>query len=166
MDELAHSSSFALQLSERIEYLALGVGNAKSVRPSAQVMAHDVIALATQLEEDLEVAQVQAKIMGALRPLDQLDWDEDEKARYASIMQVLDTELLDITTLYKEAAQPFGLLEQQLLILATSQYQDPELVAELWDALFLREHNASEALNAHQAVAAMVTDVYTSLGAS
>ncbi|WFC97802.1 hypothetical protein MYAM1_000522 [Malassezia yamatoensis] len=166
LDELAHSTSFALRLGERIEYLALGVGNAKSVCPSMQVNAQDVVALTTQLEEDLEVAQVQAKVLGALRPIDQLDWDQDVKERHESVLNALDTELMDITTLYKEAAQPFGLLEQQLLILAISQYQDAELVASLWDALFLREHNASDPQHAYQAVAAMVTDVYASLGAS
>ncbi|KAI3627188.1 NUP170 [Malassezia furfur] len=166
LDELAHADAFALKLSERIEYLALAVGNAKSVRPSAQVHAQEVIGFATQLDEDLEVAQVQAKILGALQPLDTLDWDEEEKARYAAVLAALDSELLDITALYKEAAQPFGLLEQQLLILATAQYQDMELVADLWDALLIREHNASDAEHAHQAVAAMVTDVYTSLGSS
>ena len=166
LDELAHAELFALRLSERIEYLALAVGNAKSVRASAHVDAQEVIALATQLEEDLEVAQVQAKVLGALQPLDTLDWDEEEKARYAAVLRTLDAELLDITALYKEAAQPFALLEQQLLILATAQYQDAELVADLWDALLVREHNASDPEHAHQAVAAMVTDVYARLGAS
>lgn len=165
LDELAHADVFALRLHERIEYLALAVGNAKSVRPAAHE-AQEVIAFATQVEEDLEVAQVQAKILGALLPMDTLDLDDEERARRSAVLAALDSELLDITALYKEAAQPFALLEQQLLILHTAQYQDANLVADIWEALFAREHNASDAEHAHQAIAALVTDMYARLGAS
>ena len=165
LDALAHTDAYALRLSERIEYLALAVGNAKSVRPDAAHVA-DLVAFGTQLEEDLEVAQVQAKVLAALRPLDTLDWDGAERARFAETAAQLDSTLLDLTTLYRDVAEPFGLLEEQLLIIHTAQYQDAELVAALWYAMIAREHSGSAPDYAFQAVAALVTDVFTRLGAS
>ncbi|KAL4400870.1 nucleocytoplasmic transport protein [Malassezia pachydermatis] len=166
LDALAHTEMYPLRLHERIEYLALAVGNAKSVRPADAVHVPDLVGLATQLEEDLEVAQVQAKVLSALPPLETWDCEPAERAMLEERVQRLHDTLLDITTLYKEVAEPFGLLEEQLLMLHTAQYQDPALVARLWEALIAREHNASAPAQAHQAVAAMVTDVYVRLGGS
>lgn len=166
LDALAHSETYALRLHERIEYLALAVGNAKSVRPAAAAHVPDLVAFATQLEEDLEVAQVQAKLLSALPAMDAADWEPAERERLAQAVQELDTTLLDVTTLYKEVAEPLGMLEEQLLIVHTAQYQDAALVARIWEALFAREHNASAPAQAHQAIAALVTDVYVRLGGS
>ncbi|WFD19497.1 hypothetical protein MCAP1_001729 [Malassezia caprae] len=166
LDALAHTESYALRLHERIEYLALAVGNVKSVRPSAATHVPDLVAFATQLEEDLEVAQVQAKVLSALPSVDAAEWEPVERERLAQAAQELDMALLDMTTLYKELAEPLGLLEEQLLIIHTAQYQDAELVARIWEALLAREHNASAPAQAHQAVAALVTDVYVRLGGS
>ena len=162
LDALAHTDTYALHLYERIEYLALAVGNAKSVRQTA---AYDLVGFATQLEEDLEVAQVQAKILSALPPVETLELD-DTREHTRETAALLDRSLMDITTLYRHVAEPFGLLEEQLLILHTAQYHDASLVASLWEALVAREHNASAPAQAHRAVAALVTDVYVRLGGS
>ena len=162
LDALAHTDTYALHLYERIEYLALAVGNAKSVRQTA---AYDLVGFATQLEEDLEVAQLQAKILSALPPVETLELD-DTREHTRETAALLDRSLMDITTLYRHVAEPFGLLEEQLLILHTAQYHDASLVASLWEALVAREHNASAPAQAHRAVAALVTDVYVRLGGS
>ena len=167
LDALAHTDMYPLHLHERIEYLALAVGNAKSVRPSeAAAHVQDLVGFCTQVEEDLEVAQVQAKILSALPRLDTLDCEPEERAQLTASAAQLDRSLMDITSLYKEIAEPFGLLEEQLLILHTAQYQDADLVAQLWEALIAREHNASSPTQAHRAVAALVTDVYVRLNGS
>ncbi|PKI85193.1 Nup170p [Malassezia vespertilionis] len=164
LDELAHTELLALRLNERIEYLALAIGNAKSIGPSQE--AQQVLDFTRQLEEDLEVAQVQAKILGALYSLNMIDMGEKEHGAYIAIVQQLDTELLDMTCLYKQVAEPFELLEEKLVIIQAAQYQDRELVASIWDALIAREHNASAPEHAYQSVAAMVTDLYAQLHSS
>ncbi|WFD30312.1 hypothetical protein MSPP1_001330 [Malassezia sp. CBS 17886] len=166
LSALAHSDEFDLRLDERIEYLALAVGNAKSVRAAQASGVHDLIGFATQIEEDLEVAQVQARVLAALQQMDTVDLDAGERAHADSARVLLDTALLDITALYTEVAEPFALLEQQLLIIQTAQYDDADLVARIWEALIVREHNASAPEYAPQAVAALVTDVYQRLGGS
>ena len=167
LDALAHSAEFALRLDERIEYLALGVGNAKSIRAAHANSVHDLISFASQLEEDLEVAQVQAKVRSALQPIDTLDMDDAERAALADTVAWLDAELLDVTTLYRDVAEPFDLLEEKLLLIHTAQYQDWDLVARIWDALLAREHaGAAGSEHAPQAIAALVTDVYVRLGRS
>ncbi|WFD33810.1 hypothetical protein MCUN1_000630 [Malassezia cuniculi] len=163
---LAHSADFALRLDERIEYLALAVGNAKSIRASNSDSVHDLISFSSQLEEDLEVAQVQAKVRSALQPIDTLDMDDMERDQLTETIAWLDAELLDVTTLYRDVAEPFELLEEKLLLIHTSQYQDPDLVARIWDALIAREHNGAAGEHAPQAIAALVTDVYVRLGRS
>ena len=164
LDELAHSDEFALRLSERIEYLALAVGNAKSIRSTQAERVRDLVAFSSQVEEDLEVAQVQAKVRAALQPLD--DHDAAERAQLESAAQWLDTQLLDVTALWKEVAEPFDLLEEKLLLLHTAQYQDLDLVAAIWRALIAREHNACAPEYANQAVAALVGDLLSRLGYS
>lgn len=166
LDALAHSADFALRLDERIEYLALAVGNAKSIRAAHADSVHDLISFASQLEEDLEVAQVQAKVRSALQPTDTLDMDDAERDQLAETVAWLEAELLDVTTLYRDVAEPFDLLEEKLLLIHTAQYLDADLVARIWDALLAREHNGAAGQHAPQAIAALVTDVYVRLGRS
>jgi nuclear pore complex protein Nup155 len=59
---------FSLSLSQRIEYLTLAVGNAKSHPVSAGGKHESAIAFLTDLEEKLEVSQVQLEIFHNLSP--------------------------------------------------------------------------------------------------
>lgn len=61
-------SRFSLSLSQRIEYLTLAVGNAKSHPVSAGGKHESAIAFLTELEEKLEVSQVQLEIFHTLSP--------------------------------------------------------------------------------------------------
>ena len=140
------------------------MGNAKSIRSTQAERVRDLVAFSSQVEEDLEVAQVQAKVRAALQPLD--DHDAAERAQLESAAQWLDTQLLDVTALWKEVAEPFDLLEEKLLLLHTAQYQDLDLVAAIWRALIAREHNACAPEYANQAVAALVGDLLSRLGYS
>ncbi|EPQ25974.1 uncharacterized protein PFL1_06429 [Pseudozyma flocculosa PF-1] len=162
LDALAHSKEFGLELRERIEYLALAVGNAKSVGP-LHAGNHDVVTFLSQVEEDLEVAQVQAKILHSLQ---QLAADDADVERTESI-EWLDDELLDLSTLYKNFAEPYGLLEEQLMIIASAEYQDVGLVAEVWTQILTREHEAARRAgqaNAARAIATTVKDLFVRLG--
>jgi nuclear pore complex protein Nup155 len=57
-----------LSLSQRIEYLTLAVGNAKSHPVSAGGKHESAISFLTELEEKLEVSQVQFEIFHTLSP--------------------------------------------------------------------------------------------------
>lgn len=60
--------SIDLDLSTRIEYFTLAVGNAKSHPVTASGKHETAIAFLTDLEEKLDVAQVQLEVYNALLP--------------------------------------------------------------------------------------------------
>lgn len=65
---LAESTDFDLTLEQRLEYLTLAVGNAKSHPISATGQHETAIAFLTDLEEKLDVAQVQLEMYSTLLP--------------------------------------------------------------------------------------------------
>lgn len=63
-----HQCRFELSLDSRIEYITLGVANAKSHPISVGGRHETAIAFLTDLEEKLDVAQVQLEIYNTLLP--------------------------------------------------------------------------------------------------
>lgn len=61
-------NSFPLRLDQRIQYLTLAVGNAKSQPASAGAHIESALARLNDLRERLDVAQVQLEILHALQP--------------------------------------------------------------------------------------------------
>ncbi|KAI9512809.1 nucleoporin [Russula earlei] len=130
---LAESYEFSLSLAQRIEYLTLAVGNAKSHPVSAGGKHESAIAFLTDLEEKLEVSQVQLEIFHALSPrLQSQPSDPDLKEK----LELLERGLFSITELYQVYAEPYDLLAIKLLVLHVSQHQDEALVKDIWDRLF------------------------------
>jgi nuclear pore complex protein Nup155 len=76
--------SFDLSLEERLEYLTLAVGNAKSHPVSASGRHETAIAFLTELEEKLEVAQVQLEMLHTLLPHIHDPGEKGEKVRLLS----------------------------------------------------------------------------------
>ncbi|PWZ03611.1 nucleoporin-domain-containing protein [Testicularia cyperi] len=165
LDALAHSKEFGLNLGERIEYLALAVGNAKSVSPS-HVGANDVVTFLSQAEDSLEVAQIQARVLQALEQLRPEDLDSERSALLSDSIEWLDEELLDLSTLYKNLAEPFELLEEQLAMIASAELNDVGLVNEIWTALFSRQHATSKVEEGYKAIASLTIELFTRLGRS
>jgi len=64
----SHRCRFELDLDSRIEYLTLGVANAKSHPISVGGRHETAITFLTDLEEKLDVAQVQLEIYNTLLP--------------------------------------------------------------------------------------------------
>ncbi|KAH9044824.1 nucleoporin [Lactarius pseudohatsudake] len=127
---LAESSEFSLSLSQRIEYLTLAVGNAKSHPVSAGGKHESAIAFLTDLEEKLDVSQVQLEIFHTLSPrLQQQPPDPD----LAEKVELLERGLFNITELYQVYADPYDLLTIKLLVLHVSQHQDEALVKDIWN---------------------------------
>ncbi|KAL1446542.1 hypothetical protein MTO96_044557, partial [Rhipicephalus appendiculatus] len=85
-----------------------------------------------QLEEKLEVARLQAKVQDALRQRSDLPMAAELVAR-------LDAELVDVTHLYGDYADPYDLAECKLAIVRSSGYDKPLLVESLWQSLLERE---------------------------
>ncbi|KAI0304810.1 nucleoporin [Russula brevipes] len=130
---LAESSEFSLSLSQRIEYLTLAVGNAKSHPVSAGGKHESAIAFLTELEEKLEVSQVQLEIFHTLSPrLQSQPSDSDLREK----VELLERGLFSITELYQVYAEPYDLLTIKLLVLHVSQHQDEALIKSIWDRIF------------------------------
>jgi len=130
---LAESSEFSLSLSQRIEYLTLAVGNAKSHPVSAGGKHESAIAFLTNLEEKLEVSQVQLEIFHTLSPrLRSQPSDSDLREK----VELLERGLFNITELYQVYAEPYDLLTIKLLVLHVSQHQDEALVKDIWNRIF------------------------------
>lgn len=82
---------FDLTLDERLEYLTLAVGNAKSHPVAVGGRHEDAISFLTELEEELEVAQVQLELYHTLAPR------IDEAGEVAENIKFLTTRLFNIT---------------------------------------------------------------------
>ena len=78
---------FSLSLSQRIEYLTLAVGNAKSHPVSAGGKHESAIAFLTDLEEKLDVSQVQLEIFNTLLPRLQQQPPDPDLAERVELLQ-------------------------------------------------------------------------------
>ena len=82
---------FDLILDARLEYLTLAVGNAKSHPVAVGGRHEDAISFLTELEEELDVAQVQLELYHTLSPRINEGGEVGEKIRF------LTTRLFNIT---------------------------------------------------------------------
>ncbi|KAH7340172.1 Non-repetitive/WGA-negative nucleoporin C-terminal-domain-containing protein [Rhizoctonia solani] len=122
-----------LDLEARIEYLSLAVSNAKS-HPSSEYGQHETaVEFLSDLEDKLEVAQVQLEVANLLSRRYAIETDPEWRRRY----EVLTSRLLDISTLYREFAEPEDLNAMKLLILKVADRRDPQLVSSIWEAILM-----------------------------
>ncbi|ORY01953.1 nucleoporin-domain-containing protein [Basidiobolus meristosporus CBS 931.73] len=143
---LAESIEYGLSLADRIEYLTLAVGNSKSTsgrKNSSQFLA--------ELEEKQEVALVQLDIYNAIK----------SSGDHLDSLGELDTQLFDITQLYNKFAFPFKLYESMLLIFYTSDYHDPEYIAQIWGYIIQQTHEQAQNSNiaSHKALSRKVKQI-------
>jgi len=127
LDKLSSRHSNELKLSSRIEYLSRAIMCVKSgedgptTSGAGQLLHH--------LEEKMEVARVQLMVLEAASNI----------AAAAGTISRLNSDLLDITTLYQDWAEPFSLWECKLAILATAGHPDPLLIQTIWTNIIDRE---------------------------
>ncbi|EUC66071.1 Non-repetitive/WGA-negative nucleoporin carboxy-terminal protein, partial [Rhizoctonia solani AG-3 Rhs1AP] len=122
-----------LDLESRIEYLSLAVSNAKS-HPSSEYGQHETaVEFLSDLEDKLEVAQVQLEIANLLSRKYAIETDPEWRRRY----DVLTSRLLDLSTLYREFAEPEDLNAMKLMILKVADRRDPQLVISIWEAILV-----------------------------
>ncbi|PWN22229.1 nucleoporin-domain-containing protein [Microstroma glucosiphilum] len=157
---LAESTELDLTLFQRVEYLTLASNNAKSSTLGGGLsdLNHATVAFVAEIEEKLEVAQVQVEVYRAISELD--DLEEDKKA---GLLDDLDSSLHDISTLYRDFADPLGLHDVKILIFQVSDFRDVELVAETWELILDRAHQEGGRLlspdRAYERVAAVVIEL-------
>uniref|UniRef100_F6TRN8 Nucleoporin Nup133/Nup155-like N-terminal domain-containing protein n=1 Tax=Ciona intestinalis TaxID=7719 RepID=F6TRN8_CIOIN len=134
---LAEKPGSDRDLVKRIEYLSRAKMNSKSStshksnRGKGQILQ--------ELEEKLEVAQIQLSTMENLKQLSEHEACEK-----------LNFQLVDVTTLYSEFADPFQLAECKLSIVHCAGLHDPNLVEALWQNII--EHELSKSNNSDTSV--------------
>ncbi|KAH7943987.1 hypothetical protein HPB52_014151 [Rhipicephalus sanguineus] len=126
--KLADRPGTDVNLAKRLEYLARAIVCIKSTHFQVTNEGNFLY----QLEEKLEVARLQAKVQDALRQRSDLPMAAELVAR-------LDAELVDVTHLYGDYADPYDLAECKLAIVRSSGYDKPLLVESLWQSLLERE---------------------------
>ena len=134
-------------LTQRIQYLVRAIKCASA--EAANFVDGEFL---HELEEKLEVAQLQAQILHELEVT--AGRNAYPRDVVGGALAALDSQLLNITELYNEFAEPFLLYESQLAVLHTASGLDDrerELrVREAWDALIkekLDQYEYNAALN-------------------
>ncbi|XP_071451396.1 nuclear pore complex protein Nup154 [Hetaerina americana] len=121
----------SVTLDQRLTYLARAVMCMRSdnvgCAPSQGVFLRE-------LEDQLEVARIQQKVLNALTKCRGSQHLSAEEA-----IGRLKTELVDVTQLYEEYAEPFGLWQCKLAILHCVGHNDPTFVESIWDYILETE---------------------------
>lgn len=123
---LAQSTELDITLEDRMEYLTKASSNAKSTFQHSQ----DLINFINDIDEKLEVAFIQIEVYKSVQ-----ESSEIEEEQKAELLAILNNNLLDITQLYRDFAEPLQMHEVKLLIYHVSDHRDPELVRQAWQAL-------------------------------
>jgi len=128
LSKLADRHSTELHLGGRVEYLSRAVmcvksseGGGSASRAAGELLHH--------LEEKMEVARVQLQVQEAVAGM------PGGGAQLAR----LNSDLLDITSLYQDWAEPYQLWECKLAILACAGHPDPMLIENIWSNIITCE---------------------------
>ncbi|XP_077969672.1 nuclear pore complex protein Nup155-like [Styela clava] len=124
--KLADKSGNSHDLTRRVEYLSRAKMNGKSA--TTITTASEGGQLLHDLEEKLEVAQLQMQILQTLEELGQTE-----------AVAALNSQLMDITRLYSDYAEPFQLAECKLAIVHCAGHYDPSLIDALWQNILDQE---------------------------
>ena len=122
LSRLADAHSTAISLPLRIEYLSRAIVCARAAETSSFGNAVQGQFL-YEMEEKMDVAKVQSQILKAVSRMPNRDADTISR---------LNCDLLDVTQLYEQFAEPLGLWECKLAILHCANYYDAALVTNIW----------------------------------
>ncbi|KAI5836199.1 nucleoporin-domain-containing protein [Schizophyllum commune Tattone D] len=128
---MADNDKFEVELNERVAWLTLAVGNAKSHPITPNTAVDSGIAFLTDLEEKLEVAQVQLDIYAYLNA-QKAEWPPEAQ----KLIEDLNGKLYDLNSLWDNYAIRFQLRPMQLLCLHIGDVRDEGMVRGIWDGLF------------------------------
>lgn len=134
--KLAEQQSTDIALSKRIEYLSRAIVCMKSL--DARLMGSSFGKLNSAgeflhiLEEKMDVARIQMQLLNSIEKLPQ-------SQHYEDAIRVLNSSLHNVTTLYKDFAEPFQLYECQLKILHCAGHEDLNLIENIWRNIIDKE---------------------------
>ncbi|XP_074787864.1 nuclear pore complex protein Nup155 isoform X6 [Athene noctua] len=137
--KLADLHSTEISLQQRLEYIARAILSAKSSTAISSIAADGEFL--HELEEKMDVARIQLQIQDTL---------QRQYSHHSSVQDAisqLDAELMDITKLYGEFADPFKLSECKLAIIHCADHADPILVQTLWQEIIEKELSDSVSLS-------------------
>uniref|UniRef100_A0A8C0EQX2 Nucleoporin 155 n=1 Tax=Bubo bubo TaxID=30461 RepID=A0A8C0EQX2_BUBBB len=137
--KLADLHSTEISLQQRLEYIARAILSAKSSTAISSIAADGEFL--HELEEKMDVARIQLQIQETL---------QRQYSHHSSVQDAisqLDAELMDITKLYGEFADPFKLSECKLAIIHCADHADPILVQTLWQEIIEKELSDSVSLS-------------------
>ncbi|XP_046658271.1 nuclear pore complex protein Nup155 [Homalodisca vitripennis] len=147
---LAKTPGENLTLEQRITYLAKAVLCMRSDQvgcaPHLGVFLHE-------LEDYLEVANVQKKVLDALSSSLSMHRQADDAIRR------LNSCLLTITELYADFAEPYNLWECKLAIIDVSGHDDLDLIQRIWDNIIQDELRKSTSLAPEDKVGVVLAKV-------
>ncbi|XP_060617389.2 nuclear pore complex protein Nup155 [Anolis sagrei] len=151
--KLADMHSTEISLQQRLEYIARAILSAKSSTAISPIAADGEFL--HELEEKMEVARIQFQIQEALH---------HQCSHHSSVQDAisqLDSELMDISKLYGEFADPFKLSECKLAILHCAGHSDPIMVQTLWQEIIEKALSDSVALSAPDRMQALSLKMVT-----
>ncbi|NXN93474.1 NU155 protein, partial [Rhinopomastus cyanomelas] len=137
--KLAELHSTEISLQQRLEYIARAILSAKSSTAQSSIAADGEFL--HELEEKMEVSRIQLQIQETL---------QRQYSHHSSVQDAvsqLDSQLMDITKLYGEFADPFKLSECKLAIIHCAGHSDPLLVQTLWEEIIEKELSDSICLS-------------------
>lgn len=133
--KLADMHSTEISLQQRLEYISRAILSAKSsTAVSSQASDGEFL---HELEEKMEVGRIQLQI------LEDLERHYSEHPSVQDAISQLNSEMMDITKLYGEFADPFRLAECKLAIIHCAGHSDPILVQNLWQEIIEKELNTN-----------------------
>merc|ERR1712001_361023 len=118
---------------QRIEYLSRAIICVKSGEICMESHRGGTGQLLHDLEEKMEVARVQLQVLDTLNGL-----RGHVQEAEAAISQ-LNSDLIDLTQLYSDFAEPFGLCECILAILHCAGHLDTMLIESMWNKVLEAE---------------------------
>jgi nuclear pore complex protein Nup155 len=114
------------------------------------------------LEEKMEVARVQLQIVEALSSLAAKGGSHNRNEINAALAK-LNSDLLEISQLFQDFAEPYNLWECQLSILHCAGHNDPMMVEKMWENIIEKELAESAELPTNSRVV-MVSNKIKALG--
>src|SRR5699024_1091266 len=135
--KLAEQQSSSISLIKRIEYLSRAIICMKSL--DARLIGASVANVGSTgeflhiIEEKMEVARIQMQLLTSIEK------SAAHRHQHENAIQILNSSLHNVTTLYQDFAEPFQLFECQLKILHCAGHEDVNLIENIWQNILDKE---------------------------
>ena len=154
------TSDFELELSDRITCLSRANGFCNSTCPPNQKQR--MVQLAGMIQELFEVAAVQDDILSLVRSDARIEQNIKDE-----LVKQLNGEILALSSLFNDFADPLGYFEICLKIFKVSDFRDSEEIINKWNELFdslKNELNATGKLEDSQKFVTLLSNVVIKVG--